>query len=102
MRVDTASALPGSQRNHIERAHRLGGKLQRGLNIVNGELRPSCEDLIDRITIRNRADYDGNQYAGSLNTRIAVMYGGVDRDAFAPVHVLSSTEASRIPVCVMR
>ncbi len=67
-------------------AHSLGGKLERRLDIVSGQLRVSFDGLLERVAVGDTADDDGHWDARSLDTWITVMDRWIEDNSFTPTH----------------
>jgi len=55
-------------------------------DIVSGELRVGCDELLERVTVGDTADADANRHARTHDTWIAVMDRCIDYNSLAPVH----------------
>ncbi len=56
------------ERDKIRLAHSLGGKLERRLDILSGELWVGCDELLERVAAGDAADDDAHGHARTLDT----------------------------------
>jgi hypothetical protein len=72
------------EKDKIRVAH--GGKLERRLDIVAGELWPGFDELLERVAVGDSAHNDTHGHARTLDTGIALMDRWIEYNSLTRVH----------------
>jgi len=72
------------EKDKIRVAH--GGKLERRLDIVAGELWVGFDELLERVAVGDAADDDAHGHARTVDTEIALMDRWIDYNSLTRVH----------------
>src|ERR1700740_3327059 len=80
------SAAPiAAEGNEVGIAHRFRSKFQGRLDVLAGQLRPSCQDLLRSVAVGDAPHDHTHRHTRALDARFAVMDRWIDYDPMAPI-----------------